>query len=126
MTEERKFCRICKNLGIDCEAGTFYCSLSHRPDKLPNTLKCDEFILCDFITRLEQENEKLKKSIEYDSRINDMQAEIDCGDRLIGNYRKALEEIRKLAVTGSEQEDCYSCEEIVWKIDEVLNDNQAN
>ena len=61
MTEERKFCRICKNLGIDCEAGTSYCSLSHRPDKLPNTLKCDEFILCDFIKRLEQENKELKK-----------------------------------------------------------------
>lgn len=59
MTEERKFCRICKNLGIDCEAGTFYCSLSHRADKLPNALKCDEFILCDFIARLEQENKSL-------------------------------------------------------------------
>lgn len=33
--------------------------------------------------QLKAENEALKKTIEYDSRYNDMQAEIDCGETII-------------------------------------------
>lgn len=132
MTEGIKFCRICKNLGIDCEAGTFYCSLSHRPDKLPNTLKCDEFILCDFITRLEQE----KKELE---------TKLDVFAFTISNYESALEEILEsakfaqcLPCGSGNLEDCLNCnddttnngqfcmekriQDIKQKCVEVLND----
>lgn len=39
------------------------------------------------ISRLKTENEALKKAIEYDSRYNDMQAEIDCGERMINQLK---------------------------------------
>ena len=35
------------------------------------------------LDQLKTENEALKKAIEYDSRYNDLQAEIDCGETII-------------------------------------------
>lgn len=49
------------------------------------------------IDQLKAENEKFKKAEEYDSRYNDLQAEIDCGNAIIEKYEKCLEEMKKIA-----------------------------
>ena len=46
--------------------------------------------------KFKDENERLRKQIEYDSRYNDMQAEIDCGERLITKYKICLQEIKAI------------------------------
>ena len=60
MSEEIKYCNICRYLGLDFKTGSFYCSLSHKKDKLPDVLSCEDFKTSDYIQRLKQENEELK------------------------------------------------------------------
>lgn len=50
--------------------------------------------------KLKAENNRLKRQLEYDSRYNDMQAEIDYGDKLIDKYKTCLQEI-KVIVCGN-------------------------
>lgn len=84
----------------------------------------------DFKTAWEElkaENERLKKAIEYDSIYNDMQAEIDCGEKMIEKYQKCLQEIKAIAeadvhIVGDEKLYYYSIEKILQvltKVEEV-------
>ena len=50
---------------------------------------------CKNCYKLAEENEQLKKQIEYDSRYNDMQAEIDYGERIITQYKNVLEKTKQ-------------------------------
>ena len=49
------------------------------------------------IAELKAENDKLKRQLEFDSRYNDMQAELDYGEKLIEKYKSCLQEIRAIA-----------------------------
>lgn len=60
MSEEIKYCNICNYLGLDFKTGSFYCSLSHRKDNLPDVLSCKDFKTSNYIQRLKQENERLQ------------------------------------------------------------------
>lgn len=60
MSEEIKYCNICNYLGLDFKTGSFYCSLSHRKDNLPDVLSCKDFKTSDYIQRLKQKNERLQ------------------------------------------------------------------
>ena len=46
------------------------------------------------IDNLKAENEALKKAIEYDSRYNDLQAEIDCGETIINQLKAENDELK--------------------------------
>lgn len=60
VSEEIRYCNNCSNLGLDFKARKFYCSLSHRPDELPEVLSCDEFSTNSYIKRLQEENKSLQ------------------------------------------------------------------
>lgn len=124
VSEEIRYCNNCSNLGLDFKTGKFYCSLSYRPDELPEVLSCDEFSTNCYIKRLQEENKELKKQLEIDkNQINYFIEENEglkkekekieedaeyflngdyCDEKCNSaknelNYKSALEEIRKWA-----------------------------
>lgn len=138
VSEEIRYCNNCSHLGLDFKAHKFYCSLSHRPDELPEVLSCDEFSTNCYIKRLQEENERLQ-----------MLSCANCGEKYLSpdgaelyeknvQLKQALEEIREIinkqkptldkAISQSEftLERLCNYEEkyikIVDKINEVLND----
>lgn len=139
MSEEIKHCNNCKNLGLDFEAGKFYCSLSYRPDELPEVLGCDEFSINCYIKRLQEENEELKETTEKGNKTNaDLIESIVRHKEKISKYKQVFEEIREIINEQNlisdkpiSQSECTlerlcNYEEkyikIVDKINEVLND----
>ena len=76
----------------------------------------------EIIAELKYKNEELKKQIKYDSRINDMQAEIDCGDRLINKYKNAFEEIKSYLNTLNSIDGDFVNTETYLRIISVINE----
>lgn len=145
VSEEIRYCNNCSNLGLDFKAHKFYCSLSNRPDELPEVLSCDEFNTNCYIKRLQEENEELKdKYSKMTHKYNDLyekyrakeilepdlKNEIKKFDALSIKYGQALEEIRDYANTlyneplmdGSKLRLRSGMYRIKSKINEVLND----
>ena len=54
--------------------------------------------------KLQEEIDILNKVIKYDSVVNDMQAEIDCGERMLANYKFCLQRITERIESYN---DCY-------------------
>ena len=52
------------------------------------------------LKRKEQECEELKKAEKYDSRYSDLQAEIDCGEKIISQLKQTLTEIKEIVGIG--------------------------
>jgi len=130
VSEEIKYCNNCSNLGLDFEARKFYCSLSHRPDELPEVLSCDEFSTNCYIKRLQEENDELKEMLSKEPKAmqafqiayssNKKENEILWG--MVKDYKTALEEIREIAFGGADVDDCTFCYSIFEKCNEVLNE----
>jgi hypothetical protein len=74
---------------------------------------------CNELDQLKAENEQLKKAEEYDSRYNDMQAEIDCGNAIIEKYEQTLAEIKEMIPPPKGAKLHLVFEEILKKISEV-------
>ena len=89
----------------------------------------------DEVNKLQEENIRVKTA--FNNLIMEIISDVEFTGEIVCNgetplehlhrlqsehkkYKKALEKIKKLAETGSEQEDCYSCEEIIFEIDEVM------
>lgn len=80
------------------------------------------------LEELKKENEILKSQLEtlinidkYDSRYNDLLAEINAGETLIGKYEQALEEIKGF-IDDSEKYGITSLKHIKNIISEVENE----
>ena len=72
--------------------------------------------LADYITRLKQENEKLKEKVK--SRENELANMAEQANMRINKYRSALEEIRKKCNWVNE---CSVTNDNLWEYDEILN-----
>lgn len=80
--------------------------------------------LKDKLYAKEKECDELKKAEEYDSRYNDMQAEIDCGNAIVEKYEKCLIEIKEIIEQGVKiHDDIIVSKQILQKISEVLDGN---
>lgn len=88
-------------------------------------------LMHDHILRLEEELKakeqecvELKKAEEYDSRYNDMQAEIDCGEKIIIQLKQTLTEIKELCQKHIKAEKIVMANDILQKISEceAVND----
>lgn len=90
-------------------------------------LKAENILFRESNINLAKENEDLRKAEEYDSRYNDLQAEIDCGNKIIEKYEKCLAEIRKLLLKTptDSQKHCVNAKSVILqKISEceVMNE----
>jgi len=114
VSEEIRYCNNCSNLGLDFKARKFYCSLSHRPDELPEVLSCNEFSTNCYIKRLQEENKELKEQ-----------------EQEYVNFRVALGDIKNIIefrfktayMTLGLKETDKIIEDIEKIVNEVLNEN---
>lgn len=134
VSEEIRYCNNCSNLGLDFKTGKFYCGLSNRKDELPEILSCENFSSNCYIKRLQEDNEKLKEKIKSEKYIKEnalQEATKYC--MKCGEFRQALEEIRKEAnrllykenpIYGYNNSNYFElyAKYVLAKIKEALND----
>ena len=99
VNEEIRYCNNCSNLGLDFKTGKFYCSLSHRPDELPEILSCDEFNTNCYIKRLGQEIEAYQLS---ENEAKEIIAEIEHKNKRLQEENDELKEkVKNYKIYGS-------------------------
>lgn len=126
VSEEIRYCNNCSNLGLDFKVRKFYCSLSHRPDELPEVLSCDEFNTNCYIKRLQEENKRLQ-----------MLSCANCGEKYLSpegaelydkmlDYKDALEEIKNYLNTLSNIDGDFVNTETYLRIQDMINEVFSN
>ena len=99
-----------------------YCNIGLWANDGTHICECEIDCLYKQLKRKEKECEELKKAEEYDSRYNDMQAEIDCGNAIVEKYHKCLIEIKEIIEQCVKiHDDIIVSKQILQKISEVLD-----
>ncbi len=121
---------ICTYLGYEtkCEGDCNYTAFQDFIAEIDD-LKNVNSKLQQQLDQLKVENEQLKKAEEYDSRYNDLQAEIDCGEKIISQLKQTLTEIKEIAEDNFYYLDCdyrWILEQILQKISECEGNDETN